>query len=153
MWRWLALGLLVAGASGIPGAEPSSGFAATLPAAVGDVSGWQVVTGSFELPAARGSYELYVNPARSAIYQLMRYRVELLGVATEAERQRGSAERVAFIPRPGAPEPMLCWVRTAGDEPAWRVIAPATPEYLLEMSVLMRTLAVHRAARAAAPAP
>jgi hypothetical protein len=154
VWPSLAVALLVAVGPPAAGAEePDDGFAATLPAAVGDVSSWLVVTGSFDSATAHGSYRLYVNPARRAIYQLMRYRIELVGGATELERGRGSAERVAFIPRPGAHEPMLCWERTSGAEPAWRAIAPATPEYLLEMDVLMRMLAVHQAARQAAPQP
>jgi hypothetical protein len=147
----VAVALLVAVGAPAAGAEEPDGFAATLPVAVGDVSSWLIVTGSFESAAAHGSYRLYVNPARSAIYQLMRYRIELVGGATELERRRGSAERVAFIPRPGAHQPMLCWERTSGAEPAWRAIAPATPEYRLEMGVLMRMLAVHRAARETAP--
>ena len=151
MWRWLATSLLLAGAPG--GAEPdvSALFATTLPPTVGDVNRWLVVTGSFETERARGSYMLYVNPARSALYQLMRYRVELRAPVGPEESQRSSAERVAFIPRPGVREPMLCWEWLAGAEPAWREVSAGTPEYLMEMSVLMRVLAVHRAARETMP--
>src|SRR5262249_40615898 len=121
--------------------------------AVGDVSGWEVITGSFETDMARGSYLLYVNPARSGLYQLMRYRVELRTPATPEERNRGAGERVAFIPRPGVREPVLCWERLAGDAPPWREVAPGTAEYFMEMSVLIRVLAVHWAARTATPPP
>lgn len=159
MRRWLALALLLAGA---PGARPEGGirtplpsvaFATTLPDVVGDVSSWQVVTGTFETDSARGEYRLYVNPARGALYQLMRYRVELRRPGTPEEERRGGAERVAFIVRPGVREPMLCWQRLAGEAPPWREVPPGTPEYAMEMSVLMRVLAVHRVARAATPPP
>jgi hypothetical protein len=139
--------LLFAGAAVLAGAQDSTPFAATLPTAVGDVSRWQVVTGSFETDRARGSYLFYVNPARSALYQLMRYKVELRTAATLEERTRGSAERVAFVARPGVPEPMLCWERIEGGEPAWKAVVAGTAAYRLEMSMLMQVLAVHRVVR------
>jgi hypothetical protein len=143
----LATGLLLATAARAVAQSPDPGFASILPAAVGDVSGWEVVTGDFETARMRGSYRFYVNPARLAIYQLMRYRVELLGPAGEP-RRRASGERVAFVPHPGTREPMLIWARdpaTAGS--AWRAVAAATDEYKIELGVLMGVLAVHRAAR------
>jgi hypothetical protein len=153
MWRWLATGLLLAGATGGGDRDVSARFAPTLPAEVGDVSGWEVVSGQYETTVERGSYLFYVNPLRGAIYQLMRYRVELRAVASPEEQGRGGAERVAFIPRPGVHEPMLCWERTAGAEPAWREVGAGTAAYLLEMKVLMHVLAAHRAARDATPSP
>ena len=54
---------------------------------------------------------------------------------------------MAFIPRPGVREPMLCWERLAGTAPVWRAVAAGTAAYVLEMQVLMRVLAVHRAAQ------
>jgi hypothetical protein len=116
---------------------------------VGDVSRWEIITGDFEARRMRGAYRFYVNPSRQAMYQLMRYRVELLGRGGE-ETRGGSAERVAFVRRPGTREPMLLWARSAGGaEPAWRPIGPDTDEYRVEIGVLMRVLAVHRAVRAA----
>jgi hypothetical protein len=139
--------LLLAGAAAVAAAEDAVTFAATLPAAVGDVSRWEVVTGSFETETARGSYLFYVNPARGALYQLMRYKVELRTASSDDERNRGSAERVAFVARPGLPEPMLCWERIGGREPAWKTVVAGTAAYKLEMNTLMQVLAVHRAAR------
>jgi hypothetical protein len=146
MRRGLAT-LLLAGAARLAGADDTAGFAATLPTAVGDVSSWQVVSGSFETDKARGSYLFYVNPARGALYQLMRYKVELRTASSDDERNRGSAERVAFVARPGLPEPMLCWERIGGREPAWKTVVAGTAAYKLEMNTLMQVLAVHRAAR------
>jgi hypothetical protein len=150
MWCWLATGLLLAGAARGVEPEGSALFAPTLPPSVGDVSRWEIENGLFETETARGAYRLYVNPQRSAMYQLMRYRVELRVATSPEEERRGVAERVAFIRRPGVREPMDCWERMPGDATVWREVAPGTGEYLLEMNVLMRVLAAHRAAQ---PAP
>jgi hypothetical protein len=144
---WLATGVFLASAAAASAQELPGDFAPTLPPGVVDVSSWQVVTGSFETARARGSYLFYVNPARAGLYQLMRYRVELRAAASPEERGRSSAERVAFIAQPGGHEPMLCWERTSGDAAAWKALSAGTSEYNLEMSVLMRVLAVHRAVR------
>ena len=147
MWLWLAAGVLFADAPVVASSTVSGLYATTLPAPVGDVSSWSIVTGEFETSGERGSYLFYVNPTRGALYQLMRYRVELRQAESAEERQRGTAERVAFIPRPGVREPMLCWERLAGTAPVWREVAAGTAAYVLEMQVLMRVLAAHRAAR------
>jgi hypothetical protein len=144
----LVAGVLLAAAARAAGQDPDAGFAPTLPAGVVDVSRWEVVAGDFETARMRGSYRFYVNPARLAMYQLMCYRVELLG-QPENERRRPSGERVAFVRNPGAPEPILMWARDAtGAGAAWRPIAAGTDEYRVEAAVLMGVLAVHRAARA-----
>ena len=144
----VAAGLLLA--LGLPTAAPAGEavFAAILPDAVGDVSTWTVVTGDFETPTERGRYRFYVNPGRAAMYQLMRYRVELIGPSEAAAGRSGDAERVAFVQRPGVREPMLFWTRQPpGASPAWRPLVPGSHEYLVEIGVIMRVLAAHRAAR------
>jgi hypothetical protein len=148
----LAALLLLAGPVLAHGQGWDAAFALVLPEGVGDVTGWQSVTGDFETEAARGAYRFYVNPARAAMYQLMRYRVELLGPA--GAPRRTDAERVAFVRRPGVREPIACWEKQPeGASPAWREIAAGTEEYRVEMGVLMQVLAVHRAARAATTPP
>ena len=80
------------------------------------------------------------------MYQLMRYRVELLDA--DSAREQGSAERVAFVRQPGSREPLLCWRHEPpGTVPAWHQVQPGTDEYQLEMATLMQVLAVHRAIR------
>jgi hypothetical protein len=131
-----------------PGQDVAASFAAVLPPAVVDVSGWETITGEFETSTARGAYVFHVNPRLQAIYQVMRYRVELLSPATEGQRSRRSTERVAFARKPGAGEPMLCWERAAtGASPPWRELAAGSDEYKLEMAVLMQVIGMHRAAR------
>ena len=142
-------GLLLFMAAAATGQNAANAFAPTLPDGAGDVSRWEVITGDFEAPRMRGSYRFYVNPDRQAMYQLMRYRVELLDQAGDDDRW-GSGERVAFVRHPGTPEPMLLWARNAtGAGSAWRPIGPDTDEYRTELGVLTEVLAVHRAARAA----
>lgn len=146
MRGWLIAGLLLLTVPGTPAQDGSNGFARHLPSGIGDVSGWQTITGDFETAGARGSYLFYVNPRRQAIYQLMRYRVEFLDPLDELARQRGSSERVAFVRKPGSREPMLCWqLEDAGQ--AWRSVPAGTEEYQLEMATLIQVLAVHREVR------
>lgn len=135
-----ALALLLVGEAAWAG---SSDFASTLPDGVADVSGWEQVSGDFDTPGFRGDYRFYVNPRLQALYQVMRYRTSTSLVPGEPL----GAERVAFVRRPGTPEPLLCWERQpAGAASPWRALAPGSGEYLSEMSMLMRVLAIHRAA-------
>jgi hypothetical protein len=137
-----ALVLLVSTGTFAAGAD----FATALPDGVSDVAGWEVVSGEFETAGLRGDYRFYVNPQRQAMYQLMRFRTASGGGAGGPL----GAERVAFVRRPGTPEPMLCWERQpAGAGTEWRALVPGSSEYTSEMSMLMRVLAVHRAASAA----
>jgi hypothetical protein len=157
MGAWLAaVVLLLAAATPLPAPAPAPAapaapvFADTLPPGIADVSGWEVISGDFETPQMRGGYRFYVNPERLAMYQLMRYRVQRLPSATQPGDAALGAERVAFIRRPGVREPIDCWERRAdGADDEWRAFAPATAEYVAEMTVLMQVLAIHRAARAA----
>jgi hypothetical protein len=153
MWRWVAVGLLLAGAPGPARADEPARFASPLPQGVGDVSSWAIESGEFQNESARGAYRLYVNPQRSGLYQLMRYRVELLVPTGAVEQRRGGAERVVFIRRPGVREPMDCWIRLPGDATEWRTVAAGTDEYLVEMSVVIRVLAAQRAAQAPPTSP
>ena len=125
------------------GSARAADFAPTMPEGVADVSGWELVSGNFDTPGFRGDYHFYVNPQRQALYQVMRYRTATSGGTGDPL----GAERVAFVGRPGVHEPMLCWERQpAGATLRWRVLAPGTPEYLAEMSTLMRVIAMHRTA-------
>lgn len=136
----LALLLLVSAGADVAG---EAGFAPTLPDSVGDVSGWELVSGSFETPGFRGDYRFYVNPERQALYQLMRFRTATAGGSGAPL----DAEKVAFVPRPSMREPMLCWRRQPpGRVPQWRLLEPGSDEYVAEMTTLIRVIAIHRAA-------
>lgn len=143
---WLAAGLLLLGAAGSAEApEPEPGtFARELPAEVGDVSAFEVVSGEFTSASASGQYRFYVNPGWRALYQLMRYRVRFPG-----ESGATPLEKVVWNRQPGQRVPLLVWERVREREPAeWRVVTPGTAEYRTEMGHLMEILLVHRAARA-----
>lgn len=144
----LLAALLIVGALRAAAQGGTGNFAATLPEGIGDTSRWQLVAGDFDTRRARGEYRFYVNPSRPAMFQLMRYRVQLLEGATDEEQRRGGAERVAFIRQPGVREPMALWERgRAGAGPAWLEIAAGTNAYRLEMGVLIRVLGAQGAAR------
>jgi hypothetical protein len=150
MRGWLVVGLLLVGSAPAFAQDVTPAFAAVLPTGVADVSGWETVSGEFETPAARGAYRFHVNPARQAMYQVMRYRVELLAPSSDLQRRRRPSERLAFVRRPGTAEPLRCWEREPdGAVPPWRELAAGSEEYRLEMALLMQVLAVHRTARAA----
>jgi hypothetical protein len=149
MRGWMVIGLLLLGGAPAGSQDGAGAFARDLPGDVVDVSSWRIVSGDFETRAARGAYRFYVNPRKQAIYQLMRYRIQLLDPETDLQRRRGSNERVAFVRQPGSPEPMLCWEREPpGIVPRWRPVRSGTDEYQLEMAMIMQVLSVHRADRA-----
>jgi hypothetical protein len=142
---WLAAALLLS--SGARAQTAGPWFAETLPPGIVDVTGWEQVGGEFATPLLRGGYLFYVNPERLAMYQLMRYRVQRLPSATGPGEAAPGAERVAFIRRPGAREPIHCWERQGpGVVPEWRPFEPGTAEYRSEMALLGEVLAIHRAA-------
>ena len=148
MRGWLIVSLLLLGGVEARSHDPHVLFAPALPAGVADVTGWEIVTGDFETMRARGAYRFYVNPKLQAIYQVMRYQVQLLTPTPGLESARSSAERVVFVRKPGSHQPLLCWEREPpGTAPPWREVQPGTDEYKLEMSMVMRVLQVHRAAR------
>lgn len=143
--------LLALSCARLAAAQPAvSPFGPSLPQDIGDVAGWEVVSGEFETVDARGAYMFYVNPERLAMYQLMRYQLEFKSAGAGPSRQRPRAERVAFVRHPGVREPIECWEKQApGGTTAWRRISAGTDEYTLEMAALMYMLSVHRAARSA----
>jgi len=120
-----------------------------LPAVVGDISTWTIVSGEFDNGNARGHYRFYVSPGRQGIYRLMRYDVQFLVPGNELERSRQSGERLVFVERPGSRQPLLCWQwdSNRGAAGSWRPVPPGTDAYQLEMITLVRVLAVHRGVR------
>ena len=128
-----------------PARSDHASFSAALPGDVGDVSTWTVVSGDFDTVRARGGYRFYVNPARQAMYQLMRYDVQLLDPRSDLERDRRPGERVVFAAHPGTAEPLLCWSKERGPASrAWLRVPAGTDAYRLEMMTLMQVLAIHR---------
>jgi len=149
MQVWLLTGLLLFGSAPASSQDVTPPFAVVMPDGVADVTGWETVSGEFATPVARGAYRFHVNPRRQALYQVMRYRVELLAPSTDLQRGRRLNERLAFVRSPGTAEPLRCWEREpAGTVPPGRELEAGTDEYRFEMALLMQVLAVHRAAHA-----
>jgi hypothetical protein len=145
MGRVLSAALLLLAASSAPTGEGGAGFAPTLPPGIVDVSGWETVAGHVDGAQLRGGFLFYVNPSLAGIYQVMRYRVQLLAPTGDLEEHRASTERVAYVRHPGLREPLLCWAAAPpGVDPSWRTIAPGSDEYRMEMLTLIRVLALHR---------
>jgi hypothetical protein len=138
------MGLVLLGAAGLAEApEPDPAFARELPAEVGDVSTFELVSGAFTNVSASGRYRFYVNPHFQALYQVMRYRVRFT-----VDGEAAPAEKLVWNRRPGQREPLVVWARVAAGGPVrWRSITPGTDEYLLEMGRLMQILSAHGAAR------
>jgi hypothetical protein len=149
MRRRLKLALLLLALPAASAQETPPPFVLDLPRGVVDITGWETISGEFETATARGTYRFHVNPRRQALYQVMRYRIDLFDPAPGLQRRRRPSERLAFVARPGTREPLRCWERKpAGSIPAWRELTAGTAEYQLEMALLMQVLAVHRAVRA-----
>jgi hypothetical protein len=146
MRRALPLALLLL-ASALPAEDGGAGFAPTLPRGVADVTGWETVTGRVDTAQVRGVFVFYVNPSFGAMYQVMRYDVQLLAPTNVLEEHRASTERVVYVRHPGLREPLRCWAAASpGTTPAWREIAAGTDEYRMEMYTLMRVLALQHEA-------
>jgi hypothetical protein len=119
-------------------------FAADVPPDIPATSGWERISGDleFENPRFAVQYEFFVNPARPAAYEVVRYRVTDLGV--------GAGRR----PGPGAER--LQWDRNGRDlrrfecvpDPrggcAWREMEKGGEEYLREVPFLLWLYSVHR---------
>ena len=144
----LAAVLLLLGALRAAAQGETDAFAPALPDGIEDVSRWQIMTGDFDTLGARGEYRLYVNPARSAMYQLMRYRVR--APRGRNDRRAGTRGRRArgLRPAPRIPQPMALWER-APPEPArpGSRSQPGPTRTTWRWESLMRVLGIHRAAR------
>lgn len=111
---------------------------ATLPPGVPDAQslGWERVTGDVASAKDAARYEFYVNPRRTAIYEVVRYRFTRNG--------REESEKLVWN-RPEAGQRPACYWR--GDDGGWRALAQGSTAYRDEMLTLMRVYALHRGAR------
>lgn len=143
MRKAAAVSLLVLALVPLQGVLP---FAATLPAGLPSMQGWEKITGEVVLdnPRLRVQYEFFVNPVRPGLYELIRYRVTLpdgpagAGDYPPLEKlqwQAGQRDLRRFEcgprPEPGAP----C---------QWRELVQGSAEYHREVSVILWLYGVHR---------
>jgi hypothetical protein len=142
MWGPLALALL--GAAG----QPLADFSPELPREVGDVSGWERISGDVLTTEVSARYVLYVNPERLGLYQVIRYRIVPAAPTTAPQWSRSRYEKLVFNQRPGR-APLRCFERIhdAVDlDPHWRELRHGTPEYIWEMRLVMLLMELHRQA-------
>jgi hypothetical protein len=113
------------------------------------IQGWQRFAGSGDVDAEAFTYELWVNPARAALYEITRYRRH-----SAADGSALSNEMLLWNSRPGERVPLLCYERVARRRPwtlwlvrhwAWRPVPPGTPRYREEMARAIRIYELHRA--------
>lgn len=119
-------------------------FTRTLPEEMPSLEGWEKITGEAELdnPRMAVHYEFYVNPGHRALYEVVRYRIELEGsVAGEdgyqpTERlqwQAGEKILRRFECQEGAEGPCH-----------WREIEVGSLEYDRETGVILWLYGLHR---------
>lgn len=134
---WLRA-LLVLAASGVEGAD----FTLAPPYAITGLAGWEVMDGELEPPGLAAGYRFYVNPARPALYTVMRYRVRDEGT------RPAPTEKFVWVERPGEPVPLRCFELVAPTpprtDPSWREMRPGTEEYVREMRTVIAVLAARQ---------
>jgi hypothetical protein len=104
----------------------------------GDGLGWEHIHGDVATSQEGAVYEFYVNPARSGIYEVVRYRFTRAG--------RAENEKVVWnrLPRGEGPS---CFAHE-GDG-SWRLLRNGSQEYKDEMMTAIRVYAMHRRVRLA----
>jgi hypothetical protein len=108
---------------------------------------WERLSGHSEHNGYRISYELFVDPARLALYTITRYRVHL------PDKEDAEDEILIWHSRPGARPmlPMLCYARVSrprlgvAKSWAWEPVLHNTQPYRQAMSTATQVYMIHRA--------
>jgi hypothetical protein len=115
-------------------------FSRSVPQAVPSVLGWERITGDlvFEDPRVAVQYEFYVNPARPAIYEVVRYRVTDLGPVVKDKVRYPTTERLQWD-RDGRDLRRFECVESAanGAGCAWHEMEKGGADYVREVPVLL----------------
>lgn len=111
-------------------------FAAPPPHPIAGFAGFEVLGGELVSPRLKAGYRFYVDPARGALFTVMRYRVRPGGSGDSP------TEKFVWNERPGQRAPLRCfeWVE-AMDGGAWRELGAGGAEYEGEMATLRLVLA------------
>jgi hypothetical protein len=124
-------------------------FATELPRGLGSLSQLEVVGGAFETQALSATFRFYVRSERSALYEVMRYRLRR-GGSDGGGGADPPTEKLVWNEHPGQREPLRCFERIERADPAgaarWREMASGTAEYDAEMRTLIAVLSLHRTA-------
>ena len=127
---WLATLALLVG----PGAG-SADFAAPLPHPIVGFAAFEIFEGELASPRLKAGYRFYVDPARGALFTVMRYRLRRSGGG------ESPTEKLVWNERPGQPVPLRCfeWVEAKAGG-AWRELDPGGALYAGEMTTLRLVL-------------
>lgn len=119
-------------------------FTPRTPEGVPSVRGWERITGDFEFETPRLSvqYEFYVNPARPAVYEVVRYRIVEMGAVAESRRY-AVTEKLQWD-RDGRDLRRFECVPRAGGGCSWREMEKGGKDYLREVPVLLWLYGLHR---------
>ena len=123
-------------------------FTTNVPRVVPSVAGWERITGDlqFKKPRVNVAYEFYVNPARPAIYEVVRYRVTNLVPAAPGEVSYATTEKLQWD-RDGRDLRRFECVAAEGEgDCAWREMEKGGPDYVREVPVLLWLYGEHNKA-------
>lgn len=114
-------------------------FAAHVPAMVPSVEGWERLTGDLELqdPRVAVQYEFYVNPARPALYEVVRYRVTNRAPQRAGQRPYPTTEKLQWDRDGRDLRRFECVEPRAQAECAWQEMEKGSDGYLREVGVLL----------------
>ena len=116
--------------------SPAADFAAPPPHPIAGFAGFEMFGGELVSPRLRAGYLFYVDPARGALFTVMRYRLRRSG------REGLPTEKFVWNERPGQRVPLRCfeWVEARGGG-AWRELGAGGVAYESEMMTLRVVLA------------
>ena len=124
-------------------------FATNVPPVVPSVEGWERITGDleFQKPRLAVQYEFYVNPARPAIYEVVRYRVTDLAPRGKSTRAPYPATEKLQWDRDGRDlRRFECVGARAETACVWREMDKGGDDYLREVGVLLWLYDAHNKA-------
>jgi len=123
-------------------------FSKDVPMAIPSVEGWERITGDLEFARQRVAvqYEFYVNPARPAIYEVVRYRVTDLGPVPRDKVRYPTTEKLQWD-RDGRDLRRFECVASpeAGGACAWHEMEKGGAAYVREVPVLLWLYGAHNA--------
>ena len=110
-------------------------FGAEPPLPIARFATFEVLEGEFASPNLRAAYRFYVDPLRSGLFTVMRYRVRAGGL------EGSPTEKFVWNERPGQRAPLRCfeWVE-GGAGSSWREMSAGSAAYDQEMQTLRLVL-------------
>lgn len=142
--KTFAVAVLVATATPLAVAH----FTTNVPAVVPSVVGWERIAGDlkFQQPRVDAQYEFYVNPARPAIYEVVRYRVTDPGREARGEAPYPTTEKLQWDRDGRDLRRFECVQTQAEGECAWREMEKGGADYVREVPMLLWLYGQHNKA-------